>query len=74
MCLTASPRAFFRESGFCLFISESDKEYNKYKNIVWCHCLHACYEVSNFTHRCFCSITENVNTVKKADDALVSRK
>lgn len=40
--LTASPRASFRESGFCLFTHESDEEYNKYKNTVWCHCLQLC--------------------------------
>ena len=61
--LTASPRASFRESGFCLFTRESDEEYNKYKNTV-----------SNFTNYCFGTIIENVNTTTKENDALVSRK
>lgn len=32
---------------------------------VWCLCFDMCWSASGLTQRCFCTISENVNTVKK---------
>ena len=61
----SSSRIFLGENGFLFDRVYGIEEYNEYSLVTWPWSYSG---TSSFTHHCFCIISINANTVKKANN------